>query len=148
MTDILNTDEERGGYKVGHKKPPRHTQFQPGQSGNPHRGSARTTIKGLLNNWGDCDEVSVIVRAKKGDSIKLTEFSINTGEMPLKAIIAIQLLRGACDGDLAFIKEVLDRTEGKAKQEVEVPRKGRRRVTQDEEGNTVITWVDESQPGS
>lgn len=28
-------DEEDKDYEVGYKKPPKHTQFQPGQSGNP-----------------------------------------------------------------------------------------------------------------
>jgi hypothetical protein len=35
---------ERNGYEVGYGKPPRHSQFQPGQSGNP-----RGRRKGLRN---------------------------------------------------------------------------------------------------
>jgi hypothetical protein len=28
-------DDDGGGYSVGYRKPPKHTQFKPGQSGNP-----------------------------------------------------------------------------------------------------------------
>jgi Family of unknown function (DUF5681) len=28
-------DDDRGEYRVGYRKPPKHTQFKPGQSGNP-----------------------------------------------------------------------------------------------------------------
>ena len=37
------TDKESdGGYEVGYGKPPKHTQFEPGQSGNP-RGRPKGT---------------------------------------------------------------------------------------------------------
>jgi len=44
-------DDEKSGYKVGYKKPPLHTRFQNGQSGNPRgrpRGSKNFST--LLNN--------------------------------------------------------------------------------------------------
>jgi hypothetical protein len=31
-----NSSGDGGGYKVGNKSPPRHTQFKPGESGNPN----------------------------------------------------------------------------------------------------------------
>lgn len=148
MTDILDTDEEGGGYKVGNKKPPRHTQFKKGQSGNPHRGSTKTTVAAWLKHFLSQDEITVSILAKKDGSTKTLDFSLKSGEGPLASLIAVLLIKGACEGDLAFIKEVVDRVEGKAKQHVEVPKKGRRRVTHDEDGNTVISWVDESQPGT
>jgi len=34
--DALPEPSPGNGYEVGYKKPPKHTQFQPGRSGNPH----------------------------------------------------------------------------------------------------------------
>jgi hypothetical protein len=30
-----SSEEKSAGYEVGHGKPPKHSQFKPGQSGNP-----------------------------------------------------------------------------------------------------------------
>jgi len=37
------SEKEKPEYHVGYKKPPQHTQFKPGQSGNPH-GRPRKTL--------------------------------------------------------------------------------------------------------
>ena len=40
------SDDDQPDYKVGYKKPPLHTRFQKGQSGNP-----RGRPKGSKNCW-------------------------------------------------------------------------------------------------
>jgi hypothetical protein len=40
--------EESGDYEVGYKKPPRHTRFQKGRSGNPH-GRPRQSLAKLID---------------------------------------------------------------------------------------------------
>ncbi len=134
------TNDESSQYKVGNKKPPRHSQFQPGQSGNPHNGSSKTTVTGWLKHWMSQDEITASIQTKKDGKTKSVEFSIKNGQGPLMALVALQLIKGAVEGDLAFIREFMDRTEGKAKQEVAVTQKGRRRVTRDEEGNVLVVW--------
>ncbi|AOL22596.1 hypothetical protein Ga0102493_111570 [Erythrobacter litoralis] len=42
---MADSDENKGAYEVGYGKPPKHTRFQPGRSGNP-RGKRKGT-KGL-----------------------------------------------------------------------------------------------------
>lgn len=145
MTDILDTDEEGGGYEVGNKKPPRHTQFKKGQSGNPHRGSTKTTVAAWLKHFINQDEISVNILATKDGSTKAVDFSIKSGEGPLASLIAVLLIKGACEGNMAFIKEVIDRVEGRAKQHVEGPKKGHRKVIRDEEGNTLVTWINKDE---
>jgi hypothetical protein len=75
--DVASTPDEgagaapKPGYKVGYKRPPRHTQFKPGQSGNP-KGRAkglqnhRTTLNRVMN-----EKVSV----REGDKTRsMTKF--------------------------------------------------------------------------
>jgi len=45
MTDETSDD----GFTVGYKKPPQHSRFQPGRSGNP-----RGKQKGVRNLGSDC----------------------------------------------------------------------------------------------
>ena len=53
--DDDDTGESRDDYRVGYRRPPRHTQFKPGQSGNPRgrrKGSRgiRTDLHAELNS--------------------------------------------------------------------------------------------------
>ena len=47
------SEEKTDGYEVGYRKPPKHSQFKPGQSGNPNgrpRGaSLATQVRNLLS---------------------------------------------------------------------------------------------------
>lgn len=42
MSEESSTNEQNEDYEVGYGKPPRHTQFQPGKSGNPNGRPKRT----------------------------------------------------------------------------------------------------------
>jgi hypothetical protein len=87
-----------GEYEVGYGKPPKHTQFKPGQSGNPkgykkHLKSLKTLLMEALNErilvtkagrqrritGAEVLSKSVVARAIKGD-IRSTEFLFKTSE--------------------------------------------------------------------
>lgn len=56
-------DESNAGYRIGYRKPPRHSQFKPGQSGNP-----RGRKKGSRGLKTDLDaELKRVVEVKVGN---------------------------------------------------------------------------------
>jgi len=65
MSDTKKTIPEKPGpdYEVGYRKPPRHTRFQPGRSGNP-RGRARGT-KNLKTDLSE--ELNEKILVREGD---------------------------------------------------------------------------------
>jgi hypothetical protein len=81
-------------YEVGYGKPPRHSQFQPGQSGNPAgrppgRKNLATIARSALH-----EEITVV---ENGKSKRMT-----------KAEAAIvQMVNGALKGDLRAVKETI-----------------------------------------
>ena len=98
--------EEQG--LVGYQKPPKHTQFQPGQSGNP--GGVR---KGT---------VFISERMKYLQSLPLDEFEAYEPPTVADEIAKtrVQNARSKKAQGLAEARELLDRTEGKAPQKVDV----------------------------
>lgn len=88
---------------VGYKKPPKQTQFKPGQSGNPGglpKGTPKVSIA-LMN----------LLRTNPGE-----EFTPKSRAEQ----IAYALYQRACSGDVAAIRELSDRTEGKSPATVNV----------------------------
>lgn len=84
--------------------PPEEHKFQPGESGNPEgrpKGSRNmsTILKELLD-----EDVDV-----EGD------------KMPFRNAIVKKLIKKANAGNLRAIQEIFDRTEGKSKQEIQIP---------------------------
>lgn len=70
--------------------PPEHTRFKPGQSGNPGGRPKRKPV-----------------------SVELVALLEEADGQAAKALAKV-ILREALKGDIAFVKEVLDRAEGKA----------------------------------
>lgn len=89
----MSDDSEQPPYKVGYAKPPEHSRFKPGQSGNP-RGRTRasknsaTVVRDALN-----------ARVKLKDS-KRTMSKLEIG--------ITRLANKAADGDLRAIGMVID----------------------------------------
>ena len=80
-------------YEVGNKKPPRHTQFKPGFSGNP-----KGRPKGSVN-------LRTRVRQGLRKSIVVTKNGRPT-RMPVLEVIANRLLESSMKGDLKAIQWV------------------------------------------
>ena len=90
----MRPDNERD-YEVGYGKPPRHTRFKKGQSGNPHgrpKGS-----KNLTTLLGEALNEPVIV-AENGGRRKIT----------MREAIIKQLVKRSATADLRAIKILLD----------------------------------------
>jgi len=131
-----NDDQEGGAsYRVGYGRPPRHTRFKPGQSGNPsgrRRGSRNvaTLLKRILNEevslreGANVRQVSkreailrgMVVGALRGDTRSMgTLFRLaeQTGEleqppepMPRVTRIIITAAEGPDDGQVPGITEI------------------------------------------
>lgn len=87
--------ENQGDYEVGYGKPPRHTRFKPGRSGNPRgRPSGSKNLKTLLSEA--LNETVIVV--DNGRRKKITK---------REAVIA-QLVNKSAKADLRAIKILLD----------------------------------------
>ena len=88
---MAKVDEEGQGastaYEVGNKKPPKHTQFKPGHSGNP---KGRPKGSQNLATLVEKELRKPVTVTSKGKPVK----------MPKKRVIAIQLVDSAAKGDL------------------------------------------------
>lgn len=80
-------------YEVGYKKPPKHTQFKPGESGN-YAGRPRKdrTAKGVL-------------RAELNKKVTVTENGVRTSYTKFELIYA-SMVNAAVKGDMRAAKEV------------------------------------------
>ena len=87
--------DENGEYEVGYGRPPRHTRFKKGQSGNP-RGRPKGS-KNLTTLLGEALNEPVIV-AENGGRRKIT----------MREAIIKQLVKRSATADLRAIKILLD----------------------------------------
>jgi hypothetical protein len=87
--------DEEGGHEVGYRKPPRHTRFTKGQSGNPRgRPPGAKNLKTLLS---DALNEFVIV-SENGGRRKITK----------REAIVTQLVNRSASADFRAIKILLD----------------------------------------
>lgn len=91
--------------KVGYKNPPKEYQFKPGQSGNPGGKTKGKSTSALLREL--LDEIP------KGQTMSRKE-----------ALARVMLILGIQERNIKMIEQILDRTEGKPKQSVELEHKG------------------------
>ena len=95
---MANKGKKPGNYAVGYGKPPKHTQFQKGRSGNPN---GRT--KGTLNLKTDlADELSESIQIREGNR----QFTISKQRAVVKSLMA-----KAVKGDSGAAKTLLSLVE-------------------------------------
>ena len=87
--------DEEGGHEVGYRKPPRHTRFTKGQSGNPR--GRRPGTKNLKTLLSDALNEFVIV-SENGGRRKITK----------REAIVTQLVNRSASADFRAIKILLD----------------------------------------
>src|SRR5207248_10473478 len=87
--------DEEGGHEVGYRKPPRHTRFTKGQSGNPR--GRRPGTKNLKTLLSDALNEFVIV-SENGGRRKITK----------REVIVTQLVNRSASADFRAIKILMD----------------------------------------
>src|SRR5437763_10005225 len=87
--------DEEGDHEVGYRKPPRHTRFTKGQSGNPRgRSPAAKNLKTLLSDaLNEC-----VIVSENGGRRKITK----------REAIVTQLVNRSASADFRAIKILLD----------------------------------------
>jgi hypothetical protein len=94
----MDDENGDGDYKVGPGRPPKEHQFQKGQSGNPGG-------------------------RPKNESVTATVRRMLQGEhngRPIQDILVERMIREALSGKYPFLRELLDRAEGRPNQKVEL----------------------------
>ena len=84
-------------YEVGYGRPPRHSRFEKGQSGNPSgKSKSQNDLKHLLQEEGE-KKIKIIENGR--------ELTLSKKELIAKAITA-----KACKGNLAAVKFIVSQT--------------------------------------
>jgi uncharacterized protein DUF5681 len=83
----MATDSDDNDGRVGYKRPPKHSKFKPGRSGNPRGG--RKPIRNLKADF--LEELSEVIRVRDGDH----EIKVTKQRAFVKSLIA-----AAIDGDV------------------------------------------------
>jgi hypothetical protein len=92
--------EEDDNDAVGYKRPPKHTRFQKGKSGNPS-GKAKTPKR------SDMDDVAESVKRALGRHYKVTENN-RTRKMRKADILGEQIVNAALGKNVAMAKLAID----------------------------------------
>lgn len=105
--------EEQGiNREIGYGKPPDSSRFRPGQSGNPGGRPKGRSLTALIREALEREQVAP--ESEGGGS---------TGKTGAEALAEVIVGR-ALKGQFLFAKEVLDRTEGKVRQQLDVSATG------------------------
>ncbi len=96
-------------------KPP----WQKGVSGNPN-GRPPKTITEYLREYGSATKIDATVKITKSDGKEYTKVIKLESKTTINELVGLTLIQAALAGDLGSQKELLDRTEGKAKQELKI----------------------------
>lgn len=105
---------------VGYKNPPKHTQFKPGQSGNPHGRSKKfvTSLKAQGYKLSEINDCIVVMLSMTKEQLKQATSSAKA--TALEMMISAAILRAIREGNLATFETLASRTYGKPKETVEI----------------------------
>ncbi|MBO0947541.1 DUF5681 domain-containing protein [Fibrella forsythiae] len=111
---------ETNDDEVGYGKPPKETQFSKGQIANPN-GRPVGPITKFLREFGDATELTFSITRTDSKGTSKSEASLSTnGTKTINQAIAARLLQLAIAGDMKAIREVLNRTEGRVPQPLNI----------------------------
>lgn len=111
----IETETNNNHYLCNMPFPNKDTQFKPGESGNPKGRPPVPSLKSVLKNLIDSQAPKAIIDLAYVQ--KLTEKK----DLTYNDVLALRLATAALvEGDIAAIKEIFDRLEGKAQQTVDV----------------------------
>lgn len=83
-----NNDDQKPGYEIGYKRPPKHTQFQPGHTGGNRKGRPKKSSGNLASSVQAAGGKAVTVD-KNGQKIR----------MPMRDVIASGIATRAAKGN-------------------------------------------------
>lgn len=86
----------RNSYSVGYRRPPTHSQFKPGKSGNP-RGRPKRSVLGF-DNFLHQELLSTVLIQTNGKPQKLSKYEV----------ILKQIVKCAMEGDFRFVRMMID----------------------------------------
>ena len=93
--------------------------WKSGQSGN-EKGRPPKTITEYLREYGSATKIDATVKITKSDGKEYTKVIKLESATTINELVGLTLIQAALAGDLGSQKELLDRTEGKAKQELKI----------------------------
>lgn len=86
----------RNSYSVGYRRPPTHSQFKPGKSGNP-RGRPKRSVLGF-DNFLHQELLSTVLIQTNGKPQKLSKYEV----------ILKQIVKRAMEGNFRFVRMMID----------------------------------------
>ena len=93
--------------------------WQKGESGNP-KGRPPKSITDFLREYGNATKIDGTVNITDGKGKVYQKVIKLESDKTINELVSIALVEAALNGDLASQKELLDGTEGKAKQEYKI----------------------------
>lgn len=93
--------------------------WKKGVSGNP-KGRPVKTITEYLREYGAAKSINATIKITKSDGKEITKVIKLESATTINELVGLTLIQQAIAGDLGSQKELLDRTEGKAKQELRI----------------------------
>lgn len=110
---VKKNDKPKKDYEVGHKKPPKHTQFKKGQSGNPQGARIVSPEKRALKELTQKSVADAITKALTCTEEEVTAL-INDPSTPVGyKVILRAALDAAHNGEYQKFDHILERAIGK-----------------------------------
>lgn len=106
---LANVIIDGKGYKVGYRKPPKHTQFQKGRSGKPSGRPKREKLSRFLIVEDDFDEMAI----KEWLRLIKVNINVDTITIPQGEMIMRRMVEKAMKGDVRCMNKIIDMTEKK-----------------------------------
>ena len=115
----------KGDYEIGRGKPPKHTQFKPGNNANPLGGKAHNPELKALKKVTHETVKEIIDVALNGTLEDLQEIAKNKKSTALQVGIATSLAKAIQKGDMNTLGAIITRLCGEAPKKIDVTTNGK-----------------------